>query len=172
MAIVGDTLYVADGNTLRLFNRVTGVFIRNIPIPGSSFLNDIAAASDGSVYVSDTGIDSTTFAPNGNDAIYKVSSNDAIRKIAAGAELKLPNGLAVLPDGKVQVVSVGSNEIFTVTDAGIIGDRRTLPGGQLDGVEVYNGGLLITSIEKVAFTSSTARVKSVRWLVISRTPPI
>ena len=80
MAIVGNTLYIADINTLRLFNRVTGMFIRNIPIPGGSFLNDIAAASDGSVYVSNTGIDPTTFAPNGTDAIYKVSAGDAVEK--------------------------------------------------------------------------------------------
>ena len=67
------------------------------------------------------------------------------KKIIEGTELKLVNGLAVLPDGKVQAVNFGGNEIFTVTDAGVIGDRKTLPGGQLDGVELYNGGLLITS---------------------------
>lgn len=70
---------------------------------------------------------------------------------ANGVTLNRLNGLAVLSSGKVQVVPFSSNEIYTVTDMGVVGDRKILPGGQLDGVEVYNGGLLVSSWETSSF---------------------
>src|SRR5207245_6256953 len=55
MAILGDDLYVADLSVVRKFDRKTGKPKGEIPIPGSTFLNDVA--SDGkAVYVSDTGM--------------------------------------------------------------------------------------------------------------------
>ena len=161
-AIVGDTLYVSDIDTVRSFDRKTGAVKGNVAIAGATFLNDLAAAPDGSVYVSDSGLDAT-FASNGADAVYKISPAGAVTKIVSGVTLNRPNGLAVLSSGKVQVVPFGSNEIYTVTDAGVVGYRKTLPGGQLDGVEVYNGGLLVSSWEtsSVYFVPASGAVTTV-----------
>jgi len=42
MAIVGDTLYVADITSVRKFDRKSGAPKGDIKIPGSTFLNDLA----------------------------------------------------------------------------------------------------------------------------------
>ena len=160
-AIVGDTLYMSDIDTVRSFDRKTGAVKSNIVIAGATFLNDLAAP-DGSVYVSDSGLDAI-FASNGADAVYKTSPAGAVTRIVSGVTLNRPNGLAVLSSGKVQVVPFSSNEIYTVTDADVVGDRKILPGGQLDGVEVYNGGLLVSSWEtsSVYFVPASGTVTTV-----------
>src|SRR5690349_10166824 len=56
MALQGDTLWVADVDALRGFNRRTGAHVASINLPGASFANDVVAAADGSLYVTDTGI--------------------------------------------------------------------------------------------------------------------
>ena len=55
MAIVGDTLWVADIDAVRGFNRKSGALVANIAVPGAKFLNDVTAGPDG-LYITDTGI--------------------------------------------------------------------------------------------------------------------
>jgi len=47
MAIVDDTLYVADISVVRRFNRVTGEYLGAVDIPGATFVNDLATTRDG-----------------------------------------------------------------------------------------------------------------------------
>src|SRR6267143_4030128 len=54
MALVHDTLWVADIDQVRAFNARTAAPVATVPVPGAIFLNDIAAAPDGSLYVTDT----------------------------------------------------------------------------------------------------------------------
>src|SRR5918996_3100113 len=54
MAIAGDTLWVADIDVVRGFNRRSGKLVSNVRVPGAKFLNDVAAGPDG-IYVTDTG---------------------------------------------------------------------------------------------------------------------
>lgn len=56
MALVGDTLWVADIDAVRAFNAKTGVPIVSVDIKGSTFLNDVAAGPDGSICITDTGV--------------------------------------------------------------------------------------------------------------------
>src|SRR5262249_24124221 len=111
MAIVGETLFVTDITTVRKFNRRTGAAEGEIPIPGSSFLND--AASDGtSVYVSDSGLKAggSGFEPTGTDAIWKITATKT-EKVAKGKDLKGPNGVAAVGDA-LWVVSFGGNDLY------------------------------------------------------------
>lgn len=55
MAIVGDTLWVADIDAVRGFNRKTAAPIASISVPGAKILNDIAVGPDG-IYITDTGV--------------------------------------------------------------------------------------------------------------------
>jgi hypothetical protein len=57
-ALVGDTLWVADINHVRAFNRRTGAKIADIDLSSqhATFLNDVAVGGDGALYVTDTGI--------------------------------------------------------------------------------------------------------------------
>ena len=58
LAVVGDTLWVADIDAVRAFNKRTGAPVASISLKAqqATFLNDIAAAPDGSIYITDTGI--------------------------------------------------------------------------------------------------------------------
>jgi sugar lactone lactonase YvrE len=145
MAIVGDTLYVADITSVRKFDRKSGAPKGEIKIPGSTFLNDLA--SDGSsVYVSDSGLKAGAggnFEPTGTDAIWKITKDKA-QKIAGGDDLKRPNGVEIV-GGKLWVVSFGGNELYQI-DHGKKTNVATLPKGSLDGlVHLDDGSFLVSS---------------------------
>src|SRR5439155_18120539 len=74
MAIAQGVLYVADLTNVRKFDLKTGAPKGDIPIAGSTFLNDMTAAADGKVYVSDSGIKVTQggMEPTGTDAVYVI----------------------------------------------------------------------------------------------------
>src|SRR6478672_7313382 len=57
LAVVGDTLWVADINHMRAFNKRTGAKVADIDLSSqhAMFLNDVAVGGDGAVYVTDTG---------------------------------------------------------------------------------------------------------------------
>ncbi|MCU1245835.1 MAG: hypothetical protein JWN02_1745 [Acidobacteria bacterium] len=145
MAIVGETLYVADVQAVRRFDRRTGMPQGAITLPGATLINDLT--TDGrSVYVSDTGVrpgPGITFQATGTDAIWKIDGERA-EKIAAGAELRQPNGLDFV-GGTLRVVTFAGDELYTLDG----GKRKTLahlPAGQLDGVvHLPDGRVAITS---------------------------
>jgi sugar lactone lactonase YvrE len=58
LATKGDTLWVADIDAVRSFNKRTGAPIATIDLRAqkATFLNDIAVGGDGAIYVTDTGI--------------------------------------------------------------------------------------------------------------------
>jgi hypothetical protein len=89
MAIVEGTLYVTDLDTVRKFDLTSGEALGEIPIEGTTFLNDLAADEDGAVYVSDTGLtaDEKGIGPNGTDAVYRISSLDEVNLLAKGKDL-------------------------------------------------------------------------------------
>lgn len=146
MAIVGNTLYVADITAVRMFDRRTGRQRGSITIAGSTFLNDVAAGRDGSVYVTDSGLN-PDFSPNGTDAVYRITKNGKVTAVARGASLKGPNGVTVLRDGRVFVVTFSqAGETYSLGMGGQPENVKTMPKGQLDGViQTRSGALLISS---------------------------
>ncbi|HWO88771.1 MAG TPA: hypothetical protein VNL98_06440 [Gemmatimonadales bacterium] len=56
MAISGDTLFVADIDELRLFDRISGRPLGSRRVATARFLNDVTVGPDGTVYVTDTGL--------------------------------------------------------------------------------------------------------------------
>src|SRR6476469_8828662 len=57
MAIVGDTLWVADIDAVRAFNKRTGAVIATIDLRAmkATFLNDVVAGPNGAIYITDSG---------------------------------------------------------------------------------------------------------------------
>jgi sugar lactone lactonase YvrE len=145
MAIVGDDLWVADINVVRRFNRKTGEPSPETPIPNSYFLNDVAAAADGTLYVSDSGFQAGPdgFVPTDMAAVYRIR-NGVVEKIASGPALNQPNGLAI-DGGAIWVITFGGSELYQIVD----GNKtavQTLPQGSLDGlVRLDDGTFLISS---------------------------
>ena len=147
MAVVGPFLYVADLTTIRRFDRRTGAPRGEFPIPGSSFLNDVAATEDGSVYFTDSGFRAGAggFEPSGTDAVYRLTPDGGLDTLARGDSLGRPNGIALAGD-TVWVVSFGSGELYRVV-GGARADIQKLPKGTLDGLVIVVGDLFISSWE-------------------------
>jgi hypothetical protein len=146
-AIVGGTLYVADITRLRMFDAAKGTPKGEIPLPGCTFANDVDAAPDGKIYVSDTGIkiDEKGITPTSSDAVYVVDKGKAT-VFAKGEDLGHPNGVRWAND-KLWVVSFGGGEIYSLDKAGKKQDAQKLPKGQLDGLVAAGDAVYASSWE-------------------------
>ncbi len=154
MAIAGDHLYVADIDTVRVFDRSTGAPVGEILVEGATFLNDVAVCPRGQVYVTDSGLRLTPegeFGPSGTDAVYRVALGEAPVAIVRGQELNGPNGIVAPGGGTLRVATFRSNEILAITIDGGAVERTTAPAGGLDGlVELDDGEWLVSSWEASA----------------------
>jgi hypothetical protein len=147
MAVLGDNLYVADIDCIRVFDRTTGVPVRQHCLADATFLNDVAVDGNGVVYFTDSGLraGAAGFEPSGTDAIYRLSGG-SVTTLARGPELGAPNGISFGPRGGF-VVTFGSGEIYQIAPDG---SRQVVlpgdPGRQLDGIVFLpDGGFLFSS---------------------------
>lgn len=143
MALIGDTLFVADIDSVRAFDRTTGEPLGARGVAGASFLNDLAVGTDGTLYVTDTGVDAS-FSPTGTDAIHRFTGSGAER-FAAAPDVSAPNGIVPGDDGLV-VVGFGGPAVQRIpSGGGAAAELATLPAGQLDGVVRTSDGTLYVS---------------------------
>ncbi len=152
LAITGDTLWVTDIDQVWGFDRRTGAQVAMVDLRplAARFLNDIAAAPDGSLWLTDTGIevDPRGRIPVGGDRIFRIGAGHAVTVVAQGDSLHQPNGITwdsarsrwvVLPFQDLQ------NYIFLVDSTGMT-RLPVMPGrGQFDGVEALPGRTLLVS---------------------------
>jgi hypothetical protein len=149
IAIVGDTLWVADIDAVRGFNKRTGAPVASIVAPRAKFLNDIAAGPDGALYTTDTGVipdPKTGLKHVGPDRVYEVKGRKATVALES-PQLQGPNGITWdSNDSEFVIVSFMGPGIFGWKPG--TKDLRPLGNGpgQEDGVEVLpDGRLLVTS---------------------------
>jgi sugar lactone lactonase YvrE len=135
LAIVGDTLYVADINQLVVIDIKHKKISKRYPVSDAKFLNDVVADSAGNVYVSDMLTDTIHRLTQGKLEVWL--HDDA---------LEYPNGL-LIEGGNLIVASWGVMTDGFVTD--IAGHLKTIdiaskkiqslgdktPVGYLDGLE-------------------------------------
>ena len=146
LAISKGVLYVTDITVVRSFDLKTGAPKGDIPIAGTSFLNDLAAAPDGKLYASDSGVKfgaGGKVEPTGTDAVYVIDKGKA-KALAKGKELGGPNGV-LWTDAGVVVVTLGSDEAYRLDDKGAKQEVTKLPAGHLDGLLALGDSLLVTS---------------------------
>ena len=145
LAIVGDTLYAADVNAVRKFDRVSGKPTGVIDFKGASFLNDLASGPGGKVYVSDSGFGGVKDAPR-TDAVYEIRPDDSVTALSRGEEVPNPNGLLVTPGGLLVCTWNSGELLWARAREGRERLVAKLPKNQLDGIVVdKDGSLLITS---------------------------
>lgn len=140
MRLVGGRLWVVDADGLHAFDPDSGSHIEFVDFrelePG--FLNDVVAAPDGTLIVTDTG---------GDGRVYRLDDG-AIEVVLDGALQSPPNGVARIPDGRLVFAPWGGGRRLEAWRPGDAGpdDLGILPeGGHMDGIEPWRGGLLIAS---------------------------
>lgn len=148
MAIRGDSLFVTDIDTVRIFHRTSGEAQGAWGVPEATFLNDLATGEAG-LYVSDTGMrmGEGGFEPTGTDAVWRFDAAGEATQLASGGELMAPNGLVAEGSG-VMVAPFGGSELVRVDAQGARTSVATLPAGQLDGlIRLSDGSFLVSSWE-------------------------
>lgn len=169
MTIQNDKLYVADGNTLRIFDNNTGKPLENILIEGTTFLNDVAVTSDGTIYVSESAIifEKGKFVGTGKDAIYKITGEKKVEKWLSGEELQQPNGLELLDDDKLVTVTRGGSRLYIMDKSGKIVTDVDTSVKVLDGlVRLPGNDYLVTSWS----TTSIHRISGNKTTLETRLP--
>lgn len=144
LAITGGVLYVADIDTVRMFDAKTGEPKGEVKIDGATFLNDVAPAPDGGVFVTDSGLDAK-FGPTGTDAIWQIGTDGKAKALIKNKSLGAPNGILAADGGGVWVVTFGSGEIYKVDAKGKQQKGEKLPKGQLDGIVALDGDDVLVS---------------------------
>jgi sugar lactone lactonase YvrE len=154
MFITGDTLWVADADAVRGFNRRTGAPLAtaNFSAYKLGFLNDVAAGPDG-VYVTDTG----------TETVYRIA-NGRVTVGLQGKALGGPNGITwdaakrrfiVVPYGGDSVIRAWVPGSKTLS---VVGKSTS---NMFDGVEVLSDGRVLASSQGDSalhlFTGGTGR---------------
>ena len=150
LAISGDTLWAADIDVLRAFDKNSGAALATIAVSGATFLNDVVVGPDGTVYVTDSGIrfsDTGEMSHPGKDRIYAVKGGAATVAIENDSLLARPNGIAWDAGNARFVLGPFGGPLVTAWKPG----EKTVttivsgPGGY-DGIEVLSDGrILVTS---------------------------
>jgi SMP-30/Gluconolactonase/LRE-like region len=150
MALVHDTLWVADIDQVRAFESRTGAPVASLTLPGAIFLNDIAAAPDGSLYVTDTAI---RFGANGKvehpgtDQIFRIGPDRKVSVAIKSDSLGRPNGITWdAANQRFIVVPFGANTLLAWKPGESTVTKLETGAGQFDGVEIAkDGALWVTS---------------------------
>ncbi len=149
LALVGDTLWVADIDAVRAFNRLTGAPIASIDIKGSAFLNDVVAAPDGSIYITDTGVRFDAkgqLSHPGPDRLVQVTGR-AYTVVATFDGAPGPNGIAYDAAGQRYLINAFASPNFFAWKPGMAKpDSIGIGAGAGDGLEIMaDGRALYTS---------------------------
>lgn len=140
MTITGDTLWVADVDAVRAFDRRSGAPLASVSFAGVDvgFLNDVAPGPDGAIYVTDTG----------RNRIYRIAGVTA--SIALGdSALNSPNGITWDgARGRMIVVPYGGSRSLFEWSPGstrlrVLAASET--GARYDGVEVRGDGSILVA---------------------------
>jgi sugar lactone lactonase YvrE len=169
MALRDRTLYVADVDELIEINVASGEIAKRYPAKGAIFLNDVAVAEDGTVYVSDTPMNTIWRLKDG--ALEPWLANDALNG---------PNGL--LPQGDKLIVASfgklpgeGQNEelggllVVNIEDQSVSKLGGGQPIGNLEGLQLLQPGpYLVTDWAAGVLYRVDAKSKADRLIKLSK----
>ncbi|MGH7475682.1 MAG: SMP-30/gluconolactonase/LRE family protein [Longimicrobiales bacterium] len=140
MAIVGNTLWVADLDGVKAFSRWSGEAAGGFDLSatGAEFLNDLALTPDGALYASDTRL----------ERLFRISPGREVSTVGDSETLSSPNGLlwdeeseglliASFEDSTIAVWDPTSGEPPSVLATGV---------GGLDGLARLGDRLFVSSL--------------------------
>lgn len=152
LTLQGDTLWTADIDKVRGFDRRTGAPVGTIDLASQhvTMLNAIGTGPDGTMRVTDTGI---IMSPTGvidttGDKIFEIDAHRRVRVVARGGQLDEPNGVAW--DAAMQRwITVGFAPFRAIVYAMRPGDTTVTAiatgPGRFDGVAVEKDGRILFS---------------------------
>ena len=169
MALVGDTLWVADIDVLRGFSARTGRPVASIDLAPQDalFLNDVAAAPDGTLYISDTAFrlgENGRMQHTGPDRVYRVAADRTVSIALEGGKLRLPNGLRWdAGNDRLLVGPLDSDAPLLAWRPGTDTLEMVAEGpGSYDGVEaVGDGTFLVSSLSGTILHMSGGKLEPV-----------
>jgi hypothetical protein len=138
LAIRGTELWSASGNTIRVFDRVTGAAKNTIEVKGATALRGLAVGRDDLVYVTDRGARGTN-----NGRIYRVQSDGEAELLIRGEELRAPSGIA-FDDLRFLVAQSFGREVLAWTPGAETKAVARGPGA-FEGLVVLPTGTLLVS---------------------------
>ena len=164
LGIHNNKLYVADIDQVGVVDIASGKVEKMIPAAGATFLNDVAVAANGDVYISDT------FQGN---SIYRIS-NGNIEMWLQNEQLDFPNGLLVKGNdlivsswgkitnpqtfetavkGKVLKVSLKDKKVADISQSFVNGD----------GLAAYKNGFIVSDwiAGKIFFVDNKGATKEI-----------
>lgn len=150
LALQGDTLWVADLDAVRAFNRRTGAPVATVDLQGKAkFLNDVAIGPDG-VYITDTGVEEGRgggMQHTGPDQVFHIGAGRKASVALQSDSLAGPNGITWDAANKRYVIAPFMGRVMRGwTPGSKTTEALGSTPGQVDGVEVLDGNrLLITS---------------------------
>jgi len=152
LALIGDTLWVADIDAVRAFNVQTGAVVANLDLSPlhAVFLNDICVGGDGALYVTDTGMKpsgDTRGHVAGADRIFRIDAAHRVTVALASDSLHWPNGITWDASGKRFIV-VPYDKVPQILAWRPGTPQPVIIGygaGQYDGVEILGDRRLIVT---------------------------
>lgn len=147
MAVIGDRLFIADIDSVRIFDRRSGAPLGAWSFDGASSLNDLSAARDGSLYVSDMGPGPDA---SGFGGIVRFDTAGVPTVVVTDDVIDGTNGVVATDDGLVTVTYRGTR-IARIDPSGAVTDIARLPAEKNDGViALPDGSYLVSSWESAA----------------------
>lgn len=151
MAIQGDTLWVADIDVLRGFNRLTGAPVATVDLAPSHavLLNDVAVGPDGAIYITDTGIlmsEKGVLHPGG-DKIFRVQGR-SVEVLSLAPPITWPNGITWDAHNKrwlAVTFDPFASEVTSFSQGNSARTKVASGRGRFDGVEVLGDGAILVS---------------------------
>jgi hypothetical protein len=167
--IANGMLYVADrdgGTTpndtsvavVRRFDMKTGAPAGEFRVPRSTGFNDIAVATDGTVYATQTGDRSANPDP-GTWQVWKITPDGTASIFVQGAPLRQPNGIALDGQGNIVVVNMGITDVQTFSRSGqLVNTENAVQAGN-DGLVILKDG---TKYVSSVLNGGVSRIRSGR----------
>lgn len=151
MAISAGSLFVADIDALVQIDLTSGHIVKRYVAENSVFLNDVAAAADGTVFVGDSSEE--------HGAIYRLSCGELTLWLSA-PQIERPNGLHMM-DGQLMAGHARNGKLLSIDPATGKSKLVAQTDSGIDGLKPDGRGNWFTSNWKGRLTLVTAEGQTI-----------